>query len=90
MLGEIFGPDLLIVLILLIVGLGGFIVTVWAIVDAAVKPNTAFNVAGSSKGMWISSIAVFYFFTGIVGMILAIVYLASVRPRVVAAMGPRY
>jgi len=35
-------------------------------------------------------IAVFYFFTGIVGMILAIVYLASIRPRVVAAMGQRY
>lgn len=90
MLGDVFGPDLVVVLFALIIGLGGLIVTIWAIVDAAMKPSAAFNAAGSSKPMWISLIAVFYFFTGIVGMILAIVYLASIRPRVVAAMGQRY
>jgi uncharacterized membrane protein len=40
--------------------------------------------------MWIALVAVFTFFTGLVGLVLAIVYLASVRPRVKAVMGRRY
>jgi hypothetical protein len=76
---EVFGPNLFIVAI---IGLVAFVIPIWAIVDAASRPSGAFNAAGSSKAMWISLIAVFWLITGIVGLILAVVYLASIRPRV--------
>jgi hypothetical protein len=66
-------------ILLAVVGLG---LTVWAIVDAATTPSSAFRAAGKSKGMWISLIAVLYLVTGIIGTVLAIVYLASIRPQV--------
>ena len=54
--------------------------SIWAIVDAVRTPTEEFRLARSSKGMWITLIAVFTLFTGIVGSILAIVYLVSIRP----------
>jgi Protein of unknown function (DUF2516) len=57
-------------------------VPIWAIADAARTPREAFVSAGSSKGMWITLVAVFTLFTGIIGFVLAIIYLVSVRPRV--------
>ena len=42
----------------------------------------AFKAAHSSKALWISLIAVLYLITGIIGTVLAIVYLAAIRPRV--------
>jgi hypothetical protein len=82
LLAEVFGPDGLIVVIALV----GLAIPLWAIIDAASRPTGAFRAAGSSKGMWISLIVVFWFFTGLIGLILAIVYLASIRPRVRAAL----
>jgi hypothetical protein len=70
--------------ILAIVGLG---ICIWAIADAASRPTGAFVAAGSNKAMWIALIAIFYFITGIIGFILAVVYLASIRPRVRAVGG---
>jgi hypothetical protein len=84
MLGDIFGPDLFIVFIVFVVGL---VVPIWAIVDAASRPSGAFTAAGSSKGMWITLIAVGWLLTGVIGLILACVYLASIRPRVRAVAG---
>jgi Protein of unknown function (DUF2516) len=86
-IGEVFGPDLFIVAIIGLVGLVGFVIPIWAIVDAASRPSGAFSAAGSSKAMWISLIVVFWLVTGIVGLILAAVYLASIRPRVRAITG---
>jgi hypothetical protein len=83
-LGDIFGPDLLIVFLVFLVGL---VVPIWAIVDAASRPSAAFTAAGSSKALWITLIAVFWLLTGVVGLILACVYLASIRPRVRAIGG---
>jgi Protein of unknown function (DUF2516) len=84
---DIYGPDLLIVVLVLVVGLVlGLAVPLWAIIDAAGRPTGAFEAAGSSKGMWIALIAVFWLLTGIVGLILAIVYLAAIRPSVRNAM----
>ena len=83
---EIFSASgLIIVLFVLVLGVGGLAVTIWAIVDAATKPTAAFGAAGSSKAMWITLIVVFYVFTWIVGIVLAIVYLAAIRPKVRAA-----
>lgn len=70
------------VVTLSILGLIGLGICIWAIVDAASRPTGAFSAAGSSKAMWIALIAVFYLLTGIIGTVLAIVYLASIRPRV--------
>ena len=37
--------------------------------------------------MWISLIVVFWLITGLIGVILACVYLASIRPRVKSISG---
>jgi hypothetical protein len=84
MLRDVFGPDLFVVLIVVIVGL---VIPIWAIVDAASRPSGAFAAAGSSKAMWISLIAVFWLVTGVIGFVLACVYLASIRLRVRAVSG---
>ena len=84
MLGDIFGPDIFVVLVMLVLGVVGIVVPIWAIVDAASRPSGAFAAAGSSKGMWIALIAVFWILTGVIGLILGCVYLATIRPRVAA------
>ena len=81
MIADIFGPDIFVVTIIFVVGL---VIPIWAIADAASRPSGAFAAAGSSKAMWISLIAVFWLITGVIGFILACVYLASIRPRVKA------
>ncbi len=65
----------------------GLVLTVWAVADAISRPSGAFAAAGSNKAMWITLIVVFWLLTGIVGPILAVVYLASIRPRVRAITG---
>jgi hypothetical protein len=78
---EIFGVDGLIIVAVMLVGL---VVPVWAIADAASRPAAAFAAAGSSKGLWIALIVVFWLITGFIGLILSVVYLTSIRPRVEA------
>ena len=70
--------------VLALVALG---ICIWAIADAASRPTGAFAAAGSNKAMWIALIAVFYFLTGVIGTVLAVVYLANIRPRVRAITG---
>lgn len=57
-------------------------IPIWALVDAAGKPSEAFLKVGSSKGLWIALIAVFTICFVVVGLILAVIYLVSVRPKV--------
>ncbi len=83
MIGDIFGEQ---GLIILVIGLVSLVIPIWAVVDAISRPSGAFSAAGSSKGLWITLIVVFWLFTGIVGVILSGVYLASIRPRVRAVM----
>jgi Protein of unknown function (DUF2516) len=87
LLGDIFGPDIFVALIVFVIGLATLVVPIWAIVDAASRPSGAFAAAGSSKAMWIAIIAVAWVLTGIVGLILGAVYLGSIRPRVRAITG---
>ena len=56
-------------------------IPIWAIVDAAGRPESCWSAVGANKTLWIVLIAVFTFACGIVGLVLAIVYLASLRPR---------
>jgi len=74
---AIFGPDLLLVILLVVWGL-----PLWAIVDAASKSREAFARAGSSKTGWIVVIAAAALLLGPVGMFLAAIYLFWVRPKV--------
>jgi hypothetical protein len=84
MLGAAFGLDGLIALLVLFVFI---VVPIWAVVDAVSRPSAAFAAARSSKALWISLIVVSFFLTGFIGAILAVVYLATIRPRVRAITG---
>ncbi len=83
MIGAIFGVDA----IMLLFGLAGLVIPLWAIIDAASRPSGAFMAAGSSKSLWISLILITWLLTLIIGFVLAVVYLASIRPRVRSAIG---
>jgi hypothetical protein len=61
--------------------LAGLAVTLWAIIDAASTPSNTFRDAGSSKTLWISAISVLYVLAVYPGIILAIVYLSTIRRR---------
>jgi hypothetical protein len=79
--GEIFGPDILLVLIVPLVLLTLLSLSVWAIVDVASHSKRDFYEAGYSRTAWIIVIAVFTFFYGF-GTLTAIYYLIRVRPKV--------
>ncbi len=66
----------------LLLYLGGVAVCLWALVDAVARPSAAFTLAGSNKALWIALIAICTFVVPIIGVVLAIFYLASIRPRV--------
>lgn len=78
---EIFGPDLLIVLLIPILILALVGISVWAIVDVSSHSKRDFYEAGSSKVAWIIVIAFFTFFYGF-GSFIALYYLIRVRPKV--------
>ncbi len=71
---------MLIILIALVVVFLG--TSIWALVDAAVRPREAFVAVGDSKTLWVTLIAVCTLGLGLVGFILALVYLLSIRPKV--------
>jgi hypothetical protein len=76
--GEIFGVDGVFFLLIAIV----LVIPIWALVDSIARPSSAFTAANSSKGMWVALIAVSWLLTGIIGTVLSLVYLVSIRPRV--------
>jgi len=78
---EIFGPDLLIVLVVPMVLLAFVGLSIWAIVDVSSHSKRDFYESGSSKVAWIIVIAIFTFFYGF-GCFIAIYYLIRVRPKV--------
>jgi hypothetical protein len=73
MLAEIFGVDIFIIL-LFFVSLG---VVIWAIVDVARQPA----ISPMGKTGWIAGLVVGTFLFGVIGLVIAVVYLAAVRPR---------
>jgi hypothetical protein len=74
MLADVFGPDVLIVLLVIALPL-------WAIIDALSRPAVAFYAAGSNKTEWVIVLLVATFVFGI-GLFLAAFYLVSVRGKV--------
>ena len=83
MTGAVFGLDGIFILVIAIVMLA---IPIWALVDSIARPSSAFSSANSSKGTWVALIAITWLLTGIIGTVLSIVYLASIRPRVRAVM----
>jgi hypothetical protein len=71
----------------IILGLASLGVVIWGVIDAASRPDWAWNQSGQSKGLWIALPIVFLILCGVVGGILAVVYLTSIRPQVMAAEG---
>ena len=74
-----------------VLGLGGLVLKVWALVDAVSRPAPAFEAAGKlTKVVWVvilvaavllGGASVMGLF-GLIGLIAAIVYLVDVRPAV--------
>lgn len=77
------GPELLILLAVVPALMVSVALPLWAIVDAATRPDWAWTAAGQSKVLWI--ILPIVGSLSCVGWILAIVYLAVIRPGVVRA-----
>lgn len=69
-------------IILLVVILAAIGIPIWAITDIASRPEKAFRDAGSSKVLWICLVAIGTIMFVIFGLVFALVYLISVRPRV--------
>lgn len=64
-----FGPTELLILLVL------FLVPVWGIIDAAIRPDSAWAAAGQSKLAWIL-VQVFLWVVG------SAVYFVAIRPKV--------
>ena len=58
--------------------------TIWALVDAAGRPDWAWEYAGQNKTLWIVLLAV-GLAVCMVGLVAMIIYFASIRPQVAAA-----
>jgi hypothetical protein len=78
---------------LLVINLAIFVVKVWALVDAAIRPEAAYVASGKqTKTFWLVVLAVavlsgFLGFLSIIGLVAALVYIVDVRPRVRAYRG---
>jgi hypothetical protein len=73
MLAEVLGTDIFFMLLFLIT-LG---LVIWAIVDAARQPA----LSSGAKAGWIIGLVVGTLLFGVVGLVIALVYLVGVRPR---------
>lgn len=60
------------------------VLTVWALLDAARRPEWAWALAGRRRVVWLAAI-LFGAFTVLAGLAIATVYLVRVRPQVAAA-----
>jgi hypothetical protein len=60
------------------------VLTMWALLDAARRPEWAWALAGRRRVVWLAAI-LFGAMTVLVGLVVATVYLVRVRPDVAAA-----
>lgn len=58
--------------------------TVWALLDAARRPQWAWALAGRSQVLWMAGI-LFAAFTLVLGIVVSAWYLTKVRPLIAAA-----
>jgi hypothetical protein len=76
-------PELMLIVLIALL----FLVPVlWAVVDAAGRSEAAWHRIGQSRGMWIVVlIGTWLLCGGFGGLIAAVVYLTSTRPKLIAA-----
>jgi hypothetical protein len=67
-------------LLILCVGLA-----LWALVDVIRRPSEDFQRAGKNKTLWVVLLIGGFLFAGLLEGLVAIIYLATVRPKVRAA-----
>ncbi len=75
-------PELLIIL-LVIVGPVAVVLAIVVVVDASGRPDGVWQATGQSRTMWIVLPIVLLFACGIGSLVASIVYLTSVRPKLV-------
>jgi hypothetical protein len=80
-IAEVIGPDILIVFGFLLIPV---LLGIWVAVDAGGKPDVAFERAGTSKTLWIV-LPIVGIFICVMSVIVAIMWFAAIRPKVVAA-----
>jgi len=68
-------------LVVLVVAVPLLVLPIWAIVDAMARPDSQWAAADQSKTLWIVVLVVGTFALGPVGLVLAVVYFVSVRPK---------
>jgi hypothetical protein len=68
--------------VIIVLGLAAVALSIWALVDTLTRPDWAWQAAGQNKVLWIVLNIVGFF---ICGLVIAIIYLAVIRPKVAAA-----
>ncbi len=71
-------PELVVILVVAAIFL---VFPLWSLVDASMRTNDDFDRIGQSRGTWIVLLLVGIFCFTIVGAVLGIYYLLSVRPK---------
>jgi hypothetical protein len=61
-------------------------VSLWALLDAAHRPEWAFSFANRSRTVWVVANGFGILFCG-VGVVVAVYYLVKVRPQIAAIEG---
>ena len=64
------------------------ILTVWALLDAARRPEWAWALCGRRRVVWLAAI-LFGGMTVVVGLVISSIYLLRIRPAVAAAENGR-
>jgi len=61
------------------------VVVIAAAIDAASRPTWAWERTNNNKTLWLLLLILGLLFCGIVGLVAAVIYFASIRPQLVAA-----
>jgi hypothetical protein len=72
-------------LIILLFALSFIVIPVWALIDALRATDAEWAAVGQQRTLWLALIGVGTVCAGPVGTVLALVYLVSVRPKLLTA-----
>ena len=72
------------IVIVVLLGFAALGVTIWGVVDALQRPDAVWAAAVQNKTTWVVLMIVLAFLCGL-GWVVALVYLFSIRPKLIAA-----